>query len=159
MNNRILVTVVFVTIYCVFIRLFVGKYNPSWYQASWISGWPENKHVRLNCSPLLIEVSCIDCTNFGTDSRNKEKLIDVKSYWINDKSLQKKMKFSNKDIFSKCDQIHTLLRIWSHLLKKSLMRNFIFCASSYKSLYTKFQFFLFMPQCYQRSCLTHSMSV
>ena len=93
MNNRILVTVVFVTIYCVFIRLFVGKYNPSWYQASWISGWPENIHVRLNCSPLLIEVSCIDCTNFGTDSRNKEKLIDVKSYWINDKSLQKKWSF------------------------------------------------------------------
>ena len=39
-----------------------------------------------------------------------------------------KMKFSIKDFFSKCDQIHSLLQIWSHLLKKSLMENFIFCA-------------------------------
>ena len=35
------------------------------------------------------------------------------------------MKFSIKDFFSKCDQIHSFLRIWSHLLKKSLMENFI----------------------------------
>ena len=39
-----------------------------------------------------------------------------------------KMKFSIKDYFSKCDQIRNFLRIWSHLLKKSLMENFIFCA-------------------------------
>ena len=38
-----------------------------------------------------------------------------------------KMKFSIKD-FSKCDQIHSFLRTWSHLLMKSLMENFIFCA-------------------------------
>ena len=31
-----------------------------------------------------------------------------------------KMKFSIKDIFSKCDQIRSFLRIWSLLLKKSL---------------------------------------
>ena len=35
------------------------------------------------------------------------------------------MKFSNKDFFSKCDQIRRLQRIWSHLLKESLMENFI----------------------------------
>ena len=40
------------------------------------------------------------------------------------------MKFSIKDFFSKCDQIHSKLRIWSYLLKKSLMENFIFCAVS-----------------------------
>ena len=39
-----------------------------------------------------------------------------------------KMKFSIKDLFSKCDQIRRKLRIWSHLLKKSLMENFILCA-------------------------------
>ena len=37
---------------------------------------------------------------------------------------KKKKKFAIKDFFSKCDQI----QIWSHLLKKSLMENFIFCA-------------------------------
>ena len=39
-----------------------------------------------------------------------------------------KMKFSITDIFSKCDQIRSFLRIWSHLLKKPVMENFIFCA-------------------------------
>ena len=38
------------------------------------------------------------------------------------------MKFSIKDFVSKCDHIRRLRRIWSHLLKKSLMENFIFCA-------------------------------
>ena len=41
------------------------------------------------------------------------------------------MNFSIEDFFSKCDQIRILLRIWSHLLKKSLMENFIFCAVIY----------------------------
>ena len=37
------------------------------------------------------------------------------------------MKFSVKDFLSKCDQIHSFQRIWSHLLKKSFMKNVIFC--------------------------------
>ena len=37
-------------------------------------------------------------------------------------------KFSFKDFFSNCEQILRKLRIWSHLLKKSLKENFIFCA-------------------------------
>ena len=32
--------------------------------------------------------------------------------------------FFIKDFFSKCDQIRSFLRIWSCLLKKSLMENF-----------------------------------
>ena len=32
-----------------------------------------------------------------------------------------------KDFFSKCNQIRNFLRIWSHLLNKSFMENFIFC--------------------------------
>ena len=43
--------------------------------------------------------------------------------------LAQKMKFSIKNFFSKCDQIRSFLRIWSHLLKKSLMENFIFFSS------------------------------
>ena len=39
-----------------------------------------------------------------------------------------KVKFSIKDFFSKYDQICRNLQIWSHLLKKSSMENFIFCA-------------------------------
>ena len=36
------------------------------------------------------------------------------------------MKFPIKDFFSKCDQIRRKLRIWLHLLKESLIENFIF---------------------------------
>ena len=42
-------------------------------------------------------------------------------------STAQKMKFSIKDLISKCYQICSL-RIWSHLLKKSFMENFIFSA-------------------------------
>ena len=38
-----------------------------------------------------------------------------------------KKKFSIKDFFSKCNQICRRLCIYLHLLKKSLMENFIFC--------------------------------
>ena len=38
------------------------------------------------------------------------------------------LKFSIKDFLSKYDQIRKFLRIQSHLLKKSLIENFIFCA-------------------------------
>ena len=38
------------------------------------------------------------------------------------------MKFSIKDFFSKCDQIRRFQRIWSHLLKKPWIEDFIFRA-------------------------------
>ena len=41
------------------------------------------------------------------------------------KTVQK-MKFSIKDFFSKCNQIRSFLRIWTHLLKKFLLKNIIF---------------------------------
>ena len=49
---------------------------------------------------------------------------DVTLMWF----IAQKMKFSIKDFFSKFYQIRSLLRIWSHLLKKSLIENFIVCA-------------------------------
>ena len=36
------------------------------------------------------------------------------------------MKFSINCFFTKCNEIHRKLRTWSHLLKKSLLQNFIF---------------------------------
>ena len=50
-----------------------------------------------------------------------EQSLYLKSY------TAQKMKFSIKDFFSKYDQIRRKQRIWSYLLKKSLMENFIFC--------------------------------
>ena len=48
-----------------------------------------------------------------------------------------KMKFPIKDFFSKCDQIRRKLGIWSHLPKKSSMKNFIFCAVEIQPQYRK----------------------
>ena len=42
--------------------------------------------------------------------------------------------FSIKNYFSKCDQIRRKLRIWSHLPKKFLIENFIFCAVFVESM-------------------------
>ena len=39
-----------------------------------------------------------------------------------------KIKLFITDLFSKCDRIRSLLRIWSHLVSKSVMGNFIVCA-------------------------------
>ena len=47
---------------------------------------------------------------------------------INKLYTAQKMKFSIKDFSSKYDQMRSFLRIWSHLLEKYLMENFIFCA-------------------------------
>ena len=38
------------------------------------------------------------------------------------------MTFSINDFFSKCDPTRSFLRIWSYLLKKYLMEDFIFLA-------------------------------
>ena len=55
-----------------------------------------------------------------------------KNLCSNKETLHQKIKFSIKYFFSKCAQIRRKLRICSHLLKKSLMENFIFCAYSFK---------------------------
>ena len=55
-----------------------------------------------------------------------------------------KMKFSIKDFFSKCDQFHRRLWIWSHLLKKFLIENFISCGVIKPCHYTGgYYFYLF----------------
>ena len=53
-----------------------------------------------------------------------------------------KMKFSIKNFFSKCDQIRRKMQTWSHLLKKSLMKNFIFLHSDSKTALKKHRWIL-----------------
>ena len=53
------------------------------------------------------------------------KKITPMSYLLD---IAQKRKFPFKDFFSKCDQNLRKLRIWSHLLKNSLIENFILCA-------------------------------
>ena len=66
-----------------------------------------------------------------------------------------KMKFSIKDFFSKCDQIRSFLCIWSHLLKKSLMENSIFCVVIYDEAFL-IQFMAHTH--FNQACLMKSLS-
>ena len=60
---------------------------------------------------------------------------DLVSYWPTTFITVQKVKFLIKDFFSKCDEIRRKLRIWSYILKKSLIENFIFCAVHLTSLF------------------------
>ena len=57
---------------------------------------------------------CKSCQHFMLIGSYKEQFL----HWALHKN----------EISTKCDQIYRKLQIWSHLLKKSLMENFIFCA-------------------------------
>ena len=58
-----------------------------------------------------------------------------------------KMNFSVKNLFSKCDHIRIKLRIYSHLLNKSLTENFIFCVVNIIGFTTESCKFFFKPNC------------
>ena len=67
----------------------------------------------------------MNCSSLGKAARNELYELRLKEKNIH---TAQKMKFFIKDFLSKCDQIRRKLRIWSHLLKKSLMENSIFLA-------------------------------
>ena len=60
------------------------------------------------------------------------------------KKTAQEMKFFIKGFFSNCDEIRSFLQIWSDLLKKSLMENFIFCAVKLK--YLGFLLYNYIPE-------------
>ena len=69
------------------------------------------------------------------DRYNSKPSKSILNYVFRISNTSQKMKFSLRDYFCKCYQICRILRIWSHLRKRSLMENFIFCAV------------VFMPTC------------
>ena len=79
----------------------------------------------------------------------------IKWYFTNEHST-KNVHFSIKDFFSKCDQIRRKLRIWSHLLKKSLlMENLIYCkVEASKSRFNEADLILRKP--YKKIRCSHS---
>ena len=49
--------------------------------------------------------------------------------YTNSQTTAQKVKFSIKDFFSKCDQIWSFLRIWSHLLEHFAQWNAFYVTS------------------------------
>ena len=110
-------------------------------------------YIKQN--PLKLDLSLVYILKISATDPNKEASTNLDKFnfmessflgaqfclhiqsgrWIKPKSAshQERNKkycflFFIKDFFNKCDQIRRKLRIWSHLLKKSLTENFIFCA-------------------------------
>ena len=93
----------------------------------------------------LFRIQSTYCLHIQNDQEfllsNFETLVSIISAYVQIAfTLHKKVKFSIKDFFSKCEQIRKKLRIWSHLLKKSVMENSIFLSSVYLSLHTFYMF-------------------
>ena len=84
-------------------------------ESTWISRLPTSRRY-FNIYQRWIKLECL----LG----KREDVFEVLS--LNNHCTI--MKFSIKDFFSKFEQTCWKLRIWSHLLKRSLMENFIFCA-------------------------------
>ena len=87
-------------------------------------------YMRFHCTKRFIPQHVYGCKRKlrKHDLSSEETPERLPNYIPGTKNYIKKMKFSIKDFFSKYDQICSFLRIWSHLLEKSLMENFTFCA-------------------------------
>ena len=83
-----------------------------------------NKTITKQQSTLIWNASFFYFRLFHLTFKNKHLALPR---WTKADTAQK-MKFFIKDSSSKFDQSCSFLQIWSHLLKKSLMENFIFCA-------------------------------
>ena len=112
-------------------------------------GWPlDIREKAPSLSPM--HITAINYFTKRDDIAIANVLVDVEEYvtkvnkqFYNKKLYKKlntaqKMRFSIMDFFSKCDQIHRELRIWSHLLKKFVMENSIFCAVKRRSKNKKY---------------------
>ena len=64
--------------------------------------------------------------SISADAVSLDMLISDDSQYAAVARTSQKMEFSIKNFFS--NQIRSFQQIWSHLLKKSLMENLIFCA-------------------------------
>ena len=95
------------------------------------------RFIITTCSIIILEVANQTCF--------KKRMLGTQSKIFNENTAlnnAQKIVFSIKDFFSKCDQSRSFLRIWSHLLNKSLMENTIFCAVK-KSAFGNFLIHIF----------------
>ena len=123
------------TIYLAAVTIILMIFNVTDRWFTWFQNeWKENRVPKRNLLQQMLheEVSMIYCLEHKTKNRtNRQEVFykkAVKHFAKFTANTAHKMKFFIKDFFSTCDQSRRKMRIWSHLLKKSLMENFIFCA-------------------------------
>ena len=118
------------------------KCGPAGVEVLWSSEVGKNRKINP-CPPQLL----------GTDqytAKNTRKFPEYQKRKMHRlKSILKSILKTNtaqKDFFSKCDQMPNFLRIWSHLLKISLIKNVFFglCKTTILFLFTDT---LYIMQC------------
>ena len=82
----------------------------------------------INCLQCFLE--CVKSPNIPTKCTGCSHCIPAQGPQPCSWHTAQKMKFSITDFLNKCDQKRWKLRIWSHLLKKYVMENLIFCTVS-----------------------------
>ena len=95
---------------------YIHYYSPQEFDRT----WPLNAKL----TKLILQIEC----PYYLTSWRKLALTQKPSSQIPKASIEQNMRFSIKDLFSKCDQICRKLRIWSLLLKKSLLETSFFVA-------------------------------
>ena len=90
------------------------------------------KNFLINFLPSgLLKVQIYQYSHCDYDIIDKQWFPALLTVLESVENTAQKMRFSIKDFFSKCNQIRRKLRVWSHLLKKSLMETFIFLCSAW----------------------------
>ena len=86
--------------------------------------FPNHYPCLINSSEIRIAFSRKILKKYKVENllKNKNEQSQGGLQYLVDHTAQK-MNFYIKDFFSKFDQIHSFQRIWSHLLKKSLIKN------------------------------------
>ena len=120
----------YIVFHCIYIWLKLGVVNAAVKLS--FTGHEKELIFATSTEQFLQELNFASISKWSLQWKN----IWVSDYWVL-KILTtsarfsffytaQKMKFSIKDFFSKCDRIRRKLQIWSNLLTKSLMENFIF---------------------------------
>ena len=81
------------------------------------------KNLRNNCTHGTKSHNASHMEKIRKQKDTKNFSLQILYIW----NTTQKMKLFIKDFFIKFDQIHRKLWTWSHLLNKSLIKNFIFC--------------------------------
>ena len=84
----------------------------------------DNANYVMNIVGIIIKFQVLNCQEIFW--RRFWKGVFKQNGWLK-KSLGSYKRGSIKYFFSKSDQNCKKLWIWSHLIKKALMKNFIFC--------------------------------
>ena len=142
---KIHIIYIYIYIYiCIYIKRYIYRERYRYRYIAWKNVYNITIYAYMCINALLVYVNKTYTHIYVNINIYLHTYVFVFTYWslifthalsekratnVNHIKIFIMMKFSIKDYFSKCDQIHSFLQIWSHLLKKSLMEGVHFLYS------------------------------